>query len=100
MPPKRKSDAFETLDPPADQPDASGSSGDASGPVAKKARGSDVGEGLSSAKKGKKAAEPPKEWFEVVLEGEDEVSRFRDLSVHTAVPSSRMINEVLTMRLR
>ncbi|PIL32078.1 hypothetical protein GSI_06783 [Ganoderma sinense ZZ0214-1] len=51
MPPKRKSDTFELLDPTADQP----------------------GEGPSSgAKKGKKAAELPKKWFEVVLDGEDE----------------------------
>ncbi|KAI1797764.1 hypothetical protein LXA43DRAFT_264974 [Ganoderma leucocontextum] len=77
MPPKRKSDAFEPLDLTADQPDASGSNGNASAPAGratKKARISDAGEGSSSgAKKGKKAdAEPPKKWFEVVLDGEDE----------------------------
>ena len=84
MPPKRKSDAFEPLDPTPDQPDASGSNEDApvpAGPALKKARVSDAGEGSSSgAKKGKKAAEPPKKWFEVVLDGEDEVSRSRNLS--------------------
>ncbi|KAM5538158.1 hypothetical protein V8D89_008045 [Ganoderma adspersum] len=57
MPPKRKSDAFEPLEPTADQADASVPAG----PAAKKARVSDAGEGSSSgAKKGKKAAEPPK----------------------------------------
>lgn len=88
MPPKRKSDAFEPLESTADQPHASSSSGDPSvpaGPAAKKARVSDAGEGSSSgAKKGKKVAEPPKKWFEVVLDGEDEVSRSRNLlSSHT-----------------
>ena len=97
MPPKRKSDAFEPLDPPTDQPNASV-------PVAKKARVSDADEGSpSGAKNGKEAASPPKKWFEVVLEGE-EVSRSRNLSLptHTTVPSSesRVINEVLTMHLR
>ena len=49
-------------------------------PAAKKARvsESDVGEGSSTgAKKGKAKAAPaaPRDWREVVLEGEDEVSR-------------------------
>ncbi len=87
MPPKRKSDVFEPVDLTADQPDASGSSGDASvpaGPAAKKARVSDASEGSSSgAKKGKKVAEPPKKWFEVVLDGEDEVSGSHNLLLPT-----------------
>ena len=93
MPPKRKSDAFEPLDPTVDQPEASSSSGDVSvpaEPATKKARVSDAGEGSSSgAKQGKKAAEPPKKWFEVVLDGEDEVSRSRNRSPfpHIALPA-------------
>ena len=81
MPPKRKSallDAIDAVDLTRDDD----SEPEASAPVAKKARTSaaaDVAEGSSSApaKKGKgkaKAAdEAPKNWWEVKLEGEDEV---------------------------
>ncbi|KAI0757121.1 hypothetical protein C8Q80DRAFT_78011 [Daedaleopsis nitida] len=82
MPPaKRKSDVLEpVIDLTAEQPekenavdDASGQGGSAA-PVAKKARVSDVVEGSSKGtKKGKAAAaSAPKNWREVVLEGEDE----------------------------
>lgn len=77
MPPKRKSDVFgpviDLTTEQAEKPDAFTALME---PAAKKARVSDVGEGSSSgAKKGKAKAAPaaPKDWREVVLEGEDEV---------------------------
>ncbi|KAI0670020.1 hypothetical protein C8Q78DRAFT_975923 [Trametes maxima] len=74
MPPKRKSDV---LTAPADEVKDDQPVG-ISKPSAKKARTSDVGEGSSSgagAKKGKTVtAEAPKNWRDVVLEGEEEVS--------------------------
>ncbi|EJF66589.1 hypothetical protein BD309DRAFT_946883 [Dichomitus squalens] len=76
---KRKSDVLEPVDLTVDTSNASGGKENAfeasvAAPAVKKARTSDAGEGSSSGtKKGKKAdAQPPKNWYEVVLDGEDE----------------------------
>ncbi|KAI0361756.1 hypothetical protein OH77DRAFT_459157 [Trametes cingulata] len=76
MPPKRKSDALE----PAREPKDDGSEYEEekekvdvpARPVAKKARKADTAEGSSSGAKKGKSAEAPKNWRDVVLEGEDE----------------------------
>ena len=100
MPPKRKSAVLAVdIDLTVDEPEPAPGPGSAAKenvavnvnvnafatlmePAAKKARVSDVGEGCSSgAKKGKAKAPPaaPKDWREVVLEGEDEVSPPSDI---------------------
>ncbi|RPD63066.1 hypothetical protein L227DRAFT_608975 [Lentinus tigrinus ALCF2SS1-6] len=78
MPPKRKSAVLEpVIDLTADEPEPEEQNAFTAfmEPAAKKARVSDVGEGSSSgAKKGKAKTAPaaPKDWREIVLEGEDE----------------------------
>ena len=81
MPPKRKSDVLEpVIDLTAEQPEKENgavASLASAGSAAKKARVSDVGEASSTAsgKKGQAAlSSAPKNWREIVLEGEDEVS--------------------------
>lgn len=102
MPPKRKSDVLEPIDLTVDASDVSSGKenaleASAGAPAVKKARTSDAGEGSSSGtKKGKKAnAEPPKNWYEIVLDGEDEVRfprcrwRIHHLSIHVLMTRLR-----------
>ncbi|KAI0374288.1 hypothetical protein BV20DRAFT_1049112 [Pilatotrama ljubarskyi] len=74
MPPKRKSDALEpVLDLTGDSSEeVQERAAVVAEPAPKKARKADAGEGSSSGAKKGKSADAPKNWRDVVLEGEEE----------------------------
>ncbi|KAI0651736.1 hypothetical protein C8Q79DRAFT_1004999 [Trametes meyenii] len=69
MPPKRKSDVLAAPAPDLEDDEPAAVASESS---VKRARKSDAGEGSSTGAKKGKAAEAPKNWRDVVLEGEEE----------------------------